>query len=39
MNFISERTMLAVKVAAQALFLYGLSAWLYRAVIQVTQTQ
>jgi uncharacterized phage infection (PIP) family protein YhgE len=39
MNFLSERTMLAVKVASQALFLYGLFAWFYGAVIQITHPQ
>ena len=39
MNFLSERTMLAVKVAAQALFLYGTLAWLYGVLIQVTHPE
>jgi hypothetical protein len=39
MNFLSERTMLAVKVAAQTLFLYGTLAWLYGIIIQVTHPE
>jgi hypothetical protein len=34
-----ERTLLVIKVAAQALFMYGLLAWLYGIVIQETHPE
>jgi hypothetical protein len=39
MNPSFERTLIVAKVVAQLLFLYGLLAWIYGVVIQITNPQ